>query len=112
MVKRIFKFQDFNLKNDPLSQRFFICSAFEIFYKCEKADNLISSFSFLNIGSLFITELLDDLSNQLFSSPISNIENVIEDIRLKTSNHKYLTKLDKSRFNKFLNKLSLFLFGN
>lgn len=112
MGKLALTYQDFDLKNDPDSLRFFICSAFEIFYKLEKKGTVIK-FTFLNIGSYFISILLDTLAQNLIGKNDEDALDEINKAKTVTQNHAYLTPVDKRRFCNFLNRLSeLFLINN
>lgn len=111
MGKIALTYQDFDLKNDPDSLRFFICSAFEIFYKLEKKGTVIK-FTFLNIGSYFISILLDTLAQNLVGKNDEDALFEIEKIKVLTESHSHLTSIDKRRFNNFLKRLSeLFIRG-
>lgn len=105
MNKQKLKHLNFNLKQDPESSRFFICSAFEIYYKYLIENNRIITFEFLNIGSYFISEYLDILSQRLENIETLNVENQINILKLEVEKHPYLTKMDKNRFYKFLDRV-------
>lgn len=107
MSNKKLTYQDFSLQNDPLATRFFICSAFEIFYKSEVEGNKIKMFKFLNIGSYFLSKLLDDLAFKLEGVEIEKAPLVIEETKDLTKNHFCLTATDKRRFLNFLNRLNV-----
>lgn len=112
MEKVKLQYQNFNLKNDPESLRFFICSAFEIFYKLEKKGTVVK-LEFLNIGSYFVSILLDSLCHNLVGKNDEDALDEINKAKTVTQNHAYLTPVDKRRFCNFLNRLSeLFLIHN
>lgn len=105
MEKVKLQYQNFNLKNDPDCLRFFICSAFEIFYKLEKKGTVVK-LEFLNIGSYFVSILLDILCQNLVGKNDEDALVEIDKVKILTNNHQYLTSTDKRRFCNFLKRLS------
>lgn len=97
-------YQNFNLRDDPDALRFFVCSAFEIFYKLEKKGTVVR-FEFFNIGSYFLSTLLNDLASSLVGKNNEEALLEIEKIKEATNNHQYLGSIDKRRFGNFLRKL-------
>lgn len=98
--------QDFSLQNDPLAIRFFVCSAFEIYYKSRVENNRIKSFNFLNIGSYFISQLLDTLASDLEDTELEKVFLIIENSKNTAQQNPYLTGMDKRRFINFLDRLN------
>jgi len=99
--------QDFSLKNDPLATRFFVCAAFEIYYKSQVENNKVKVFNFLNIGSYFLSKLLDDLAFKLEGVEIEKAPLIIEETKNLTNNHSCLTATDKRRFINFLSRIKV-----
>lgn len=104
MAKEILYYQNFDLRHDSSASRFFICSAFEIFYKLEIKGTIVK-FEFLNIGSYFISQLLNTLAGNLIGKNNEDALHELDKIKNETNNHKYLTALDKRRFCNFLARL-------
>jgi hypothetical protein len=107
MSSKKLTYQDFSLKNDPLATRFFVCSAFEIYYKSQVEDNRVKVFNFLNIGSYFLSKLLEDLASKLENVEIEKAPLIIEETKNLTNKHSCLTATDKRRFINFLNRLKV-----
>jgi hypothetical protein len=107
MVSKKLTYQDFSLKNDPLATRFFVCSAFEIYYKSQVENNKVKVFNFLNIGSYFLSKLLEDLASKLEGVDIEKAPLIIEETKNLTNKHSCLTMIDKRRFINFLNRINL-----
>lgn len=107
MSNKTLIYQDFSLKNNPLATRFFVCSAFEIYYKSQVENNVIEKFNFLNIGSYFVSRLLEDLASRLEGIEVEKAPLIIDEIKEVTNRHSCLTIMDKKRFINFLNKLKV-----
>lgn len=104
MGKANLKHQNFNLRDDKDAYRFFICSAFEIYFKLEKKGTIVKA-EFLNIGSFFLTKILDSLCENLIGKNNEDALYEVAKAQIELESNKYLTGIDKTRFVKFLNKL-------
>jgi hypothetical protein len=97
------------VNTDPTVYRFFICSFFDIYFKVEVTNNILSYFKFFVIGSFFINILLEDFTEKSLNKSLEEVKISLKDLEDEVETHKYFTKLDKDRSLKMILFLKMIL---
>lgn len=96
------KYQDPLLVKDPQSERFYICSTFEIYYLLLIDQKQVICFKYFCRGSIFICQALDQIVDNIVQKDFKIAKEKLKEINNVVHGHKYIDWKNQCRFNQFI----------